>query len=79
MQQEATNRGLNAELFFPALLAAPRSPVLGHGQMLQQGEPAGGQAVQAGDAVVVQQQLSEEDLVVQPGRLEGVETGGVGR
>lgn len=45
------------------------SPVLGHGQMLQQGEPAGGQAVEAGDAVVVQPQLSQEDLVVQPGRL----------
>lgn len=53
-------------------LAAPSSPVLGHGQMLQQGEPAGGQAVQAGDAVVVQPQLTEEDLVVQPGRLEGM-------
>lgn len=44
-------------------------PVLGHGEMLHEREPAGAEALQGGDAVVVQAQLSEEDLVVQPGRL----------
>lgn len=44
-------------------------PVLGHGQMLHQWQPAGSEALEGGDAVVVQIQLSEEDLVAQPGRL----------
>lgn len=44
-------------------------PVLGHREMLHEGKPTGGEALQGRDAVVVQIQLSEEDLVVQPGRL----------
>lgn len=44
-------------------------PVFGHREMLHQWEPAGAEALQGRDAVVAQVQLSEEDLVVQPGRL----------
>lgn len=45
-------------------------PVLGHREMLQEGKPAGGEALQGGDGVVVEMQLSEEHLVVQSGRLK---------
>lgn len=44
-------------------------PVLGHREVLQEGKPASSEALQGGDAVVVQMQLSEEDLVVQIGGL----------
>lgn len=44
-------------------------PVFGHRQMLHQREPASAEAQQGGDAVVIQVQLSEEDLVGEPGRL----------
>lgn len=52
-------------------------PVLGHRQTLHEGQPASGEALQAGDAVVAQMQLSEEDLVVQTGRLRDKRGGAV--
>lgn len=36
-----------------------------HGEAVQEGQPAAGQAPQGADAVVVQTQLSEEDVVAQ--------------
>lgn len=38
---------------------------MGHREDLHEGKPAGSEALQGGDAVVIQMQLSEEDLVVQ--------------
>lgn len=38
--------------------------------MLQEGKPAAREALQGGDAVVIQTQLSEEDMVVQTGGLK---------
>ncbi len=37
--------------------------------MLHEGKPAGSKALQGGDAVVVEVQLSEEDLIAQTGGL----------
>lgn len=42
---------------------------MGHRELLHQWKPAGSEGLQGGDAVVVQVQLSEEDLVAEPGRL----------
>lgn len=45
-------------------------PVLRHREELHEGKPPGSEALQGGDAVVVQTQLSEEDVVVQAGGLK---------
>lgn len=44
-------------------------PVLCRSEDLEEGQPAGSDSPQRGDAVVIQMQLSEEDLVVQTRRL----------
>ena len=48
----------------------PGPPVLGHVKAAEQRQPAAGQALQAGDAVVLQAQLSQQHVVLQTGSLQ---------